>query len=98
MTAKGKAEALLWSLVSVAILGMIGGGWYARDVLASLATKEDVLVAFGKSDFLLDRQIEATAAQIAYLERKPNLTATELNQLNYLRDQLRRLRQVRDGK
>jgi hypothetical protein len=48
--------------------------------------------------FSTDRQIEATAAQIAYLERKPNLTATELNQLNYLRDQLRRLRQVRDGK
>ena len=92
---KGLGEGMFWALVGLLLTALVGGGWYARDVLASLATKEEVKVAGGKADFVLDRQIETLVGQISYLERKPNKTSAELEHLRYLRQQLDQLKRVR---
>ena len=68
-------------------------GWYLRDYIVTniamkedvRALKEDVLVAGGKADFVVDRQMEATINEISWLERKGNLTNVELSRLAYLR-------------
>ena len=96
---KNRAQAILWSLVGTAVAGLAFGGWAARDYIDErLASKEAVIVAGAKADFVLDRQMEAVIAQIAYLERKPKLTPVEVNQLNYLRQQLQEMRRVRAAK
>ena len=83
----------------VALAGVAGGGWQANEYLhRSFASKEAVMVAGAKADYLLDQRIEATVAEIAWLERKRNKTTEELQQLEYLRDKLDRLRKVQRGK
>ena len=89
---------LIATILGTTVMALALGGWSAHGFVQSLATKEEVLLAGGKADYVLDRQIEALVAQIAQLERKVNLTPSELNQLNYLRGQLDRMRKVRDGK
>ena len=96
---KQRAQAIFWSLVGTTVAGLAFGGWAARDYIDErLASKEAVIVAGAKADFVLDRQMEAVIAQIAYLERKPKLTPVEINQLNYLRQQLIEMRRVRAAK
>jgi hypothetical protein len=83
----------------VAVAGVAGGGWGAHEYLNSeFASKEAVMLAGGKADFVLDQRIEALVAQIAFLEAKRNKTAEELNQLNHLRQQLDIARKVQRGK
>ena len=89
----------MWSLVGTLALSTVGGGWYVRDYIDTrLASKEEVKLAGNKADFVLDQQMAALIGQIAYLERKANKTAGELQQLNYLRQQLDHMRKVRSGK
>ena len=80
-------------------LTIAGGGWAAHEYLFSTFSQiEPVQVVAAKTDFIVDRQIAATAAEIGYLERKQNKTQTELEQLRYLREQLEQMRRVRAGK
>ena len=46
----------------------------------------------------LDQQMDDIVARISYLDRKPNKTADERDQLKFLREQLERLRKIRAGK
>lgn len=83
----------------VALAGVAGGGWQANEWLhRTFASREAVMVAGAKADYLIDQRIDATVAEIAWLERKRNKTAEELKQLDYLRDRLDRLRKVQKGK
>lgn len=94
-----RAEVLLWSILGVVVTSLAFGGWAARDYVDNnLASKEQVVVAGTKVDFVLDQQMAALIAQIAYLERKQRKTQDEVNQLNYLRGQLDIMRKVRSGK
>ena len=78
---------------------LAGGGWGAHEyVTNNLASKEAVEVVENKADYVLDQQMAALIAQIAYLEQKKNKTADEINQLNYLRKQLDSMRKVRSAR
>lgn len=96
---KKHASAIAWSLIGILVTSLAFAGWHVRDYIdAKLATKEEVILAGAKADYVIDRQMEAIIAQIAYLERKGRLTPGEVNQLNYLRQQLMELRRVRAAK
>ena len=88
-----------WSMVGTAVLGAAGSVWYARDYIdTQLASKTEVIIAGAKADYTLDKQMEGIISQINNLERKPNKTRDDLNQLNYLREQLKIMQQIRRGK
>lgn len=90
---------MMWSLVGAVVLGMSGGGWYAsRYIEDNLASKNEVVVAAAKADFVMDKQMESLVKQINQLERKANKTRDDLEQLRYLREQLEIMRQIRRGK
>lgn len=92
-------KTLFAGLLAASVSGLAFGGWAVRDYIANdLASKDEVRLAGSKVDFVLDRQLEALIAQIAHLERKPNKTAGEFEQLRYLREQLNLMRKVRTGK
>ena len=94
-----RAEVLSWSILGVVVTSLAFGGWAARDYVDNnLASKESVVITGLKADFVLDQQMAALIAQIAYLERKPRKTQDEISQLNYLRGQLDIMRKVRSGK
>lgn len=98
----------LWigGILGTLVMGLAFGGWQARDYIEErLASKDDVkhvgevaIVAGVKADFVIDQQMEDLIAKIAYLDRKPNKTTDEREQLKYLRDQLERMRRIRTGK
>lgn len=74
-------------------------GWGAHVYLVdTFADRGDVMVASAKADFVLDRHIASTVAQIAHLERQERLTPGQVEQLRYLREQLDQMRRVRSGK
>ena len=77
------------------VTALSGAGWWAA---TTLADKDDVIVVATKADFALDKHAESLLAQINRLELKPNKTADDRQQLQYLRDELERLRQIRRGK
>jgi len=83
----------------LAVLGVAGSGWGAHEYLTNTyADKPSVQVAQATAGFVLDRQMEAIISEIAFLERKPNLTPSEIERLRHLRDQLSTMRRVRSGK
>jgi hypothetical protein len=99
MTLKQFSTGLLVAILGTLVTGLAFGGWHIRDYLSNnVAMKEEVLVAAGKADFVLDRQMESTINEIAHLERKRNPTPSELERLRYLREQLQQMRRVRAGK
>lgn len=75
------------------------GTWWMSDHFASA---QDMQVAGTKADYALDKHMEYTIAQIALLEAKRNrgqhLSASERDQLNFLRQELERMRAIRQGK
>lgn len=89
--------ALLASLG--AALSVAGAGWGAHTYLSeTYAERGQVQLAGAKADFVLDRQMASLIAEIAYLERKQNKTAAEIEQLRWLREQLDQMRRVRAGR
>lgn len=92
-------KRLLAALLLMVVLGMAGGGWAASEYLRTqYASKDEVLLAGAKAEFVLDRQMESIINEIAWLERKGNLTNAELARMAYLRQQLDQMRKVRAGK
>ena len=85
--------------IVIGCLGIAGAGWQAHEYLHDTFSKrEPVVVAGAKADFVLDRQISSVTAEIGYLERKQDKTASDLEQLRWLRQQLEQMRRVRSGK
>lgn len=92
-------KRLLLGIFGMLVTGLALGGWGAHEYLYSkFAGKEEVLLAGAKADFVLDRQMESIINELAYLERKTNLTNAELVRLQYLRVQLEQMRKVRTGR
>lgn len=74
-------------------------GWGAHEYLHdTFAERGAVLVAGAKADFVIDRQMAATASEIGYLERKQNKTQDDRDRLRYLREQYEQMRRVRSGR
>lgn len=74
-------------------------GWGAHEyATTTYASSTNLSVAQAQIQFILDRQISALVREIAYLERKPNKTTEEWDQLRLLRQQLQELRRVRNGR
>ena len=85
--------------IAAAAPSIAGAGWGAHYYLHdTFAEREVATIAGNKADFVLDQQMAALIGQIAYLERKPQKTAGERQQLDYLRQQLDHMRKVRSGK
>ena len=80
------------------LITIAGGGWWAATTLAEKADKDTVLVVASKADYSIDKHAEYLLSQINKLEAKPNKTPDDRQQLQYLRDELERLRQIRRGK
>ena len=96
---KSPMTAKVLIAIALSAPGIVAAGWGAHAYLHdTFADKDAVLLAGNKADFVIDQQMAALIGQIAYLERKPNKTADELHQLNYLRQQLEHMRRVRAGK
>lgn len=76
-----------------------GGGWWMSNHFASA---QDVQVTSIKADYALDKHMEYVIAQIALFEAKIKrgqpLSDTERDQLNFLRQELERMRAIRQGK
>jgi hypothetical protein len=90
---------IAWAIAGIVGSATIGGGWYVNDyVHERLATKDEVLVAGTKADYALDKQMEALLAKINALASKKHKTADDIQQLEYLRQELERTRQMRRGK
>ena len=97
--ASAHARAWTFSILGVLVTGLAFGGWRASQFIENeLASQNDLIVVAVKADFALDQQMESLIAQIDRLDRKPNKTVDERDQLKYLRDQLERLRRIRSGK
>lgn len=90
-----RVEMVSWSILGTIISALAFGGWAVRDYVAQLATRDEVIVAGTKADVALDKHMEILLAQIIRLEQKPNKTQEERDQLNYLRDQLEKMREIR---
>jgi len=90
---------ILVGLIGALVMGLAFGGWHLHAFVTNdLASKEEVVLAMAKADYVIDRQMEDLVRQIAYLEKLPNKTPGQLNQLNYLRKLLENMRKVRSGK
>ena len=83
------------STLSGLVVTIAGGGWWAA---TTLADKETVMVIASKADYSIDKHAEYLLSQINKLEAKQNKTPDDRQQLQYLRDELERLRQIRRGK
>jgi len=86
----------------VAVGTMVGAGWGANKYLA---TKDELMLAEAKiervkaqTDYTMDRQMFAVLRDINRLEEKKNKTPDDLEQLRFLREQLKEMREVRKGK
>lgn len=81
---------------SIGIVSAIGAGGYAlSEKLGEKATVEQVMVAEGKADYVLDVQMTNQLRQINRLEEKSNKTQDDREQLRYLREDLKEMREVR---
>jgi len=78
------------------IAGTLGGGGYW--IGTTFATAEAVQVATSKADYALDKHIESLTVQASRLADKKNKTPDDLDQLKYLRDEIKNLREIRRGK
>ena len=88
--------------VASAVAVVAGSAWgaaqYINNEHAKLATRDSIEVASAQLDFLYDKQIESLVAQITRLNLKRNKSTEELRHLDYLRQELDRLKQMRAAK
>jgi len=83
---------------AVALLASLSGGvwWVATEV----AMKDDLVVVASKADYALDKQMEYLLSQINRLDAKARAREAsqyDMEQLRYLREELKRLRALRRG-
>jgi hypothetical protein len=77
----------------VGLVASIGGGgyWIATEV----PHMDQFQLVAVKADYALSIQMDSTIARIALLEAKKNKTKEEWDQLQYLREELKRAREIR---
>ena len=89
-------SALSTAVGLVVTLG--GGGFWVANTIATKADKEDVLIVATQTQFALDKQIESLLAQINKLEAKKVKTEDDRDQIRYLREEVKRTREIKQGK
>ena len=88
---------IISSAVGLAIT-LSGGGYWVGTELSSKADKSEVLAVNSKADFIMDLQIDSMRTQINKIEAKPAKTPDDREQIRYLRDEVKRLRDIRQQK
>lgn len=83
--------------LSTLVTAIGGGGFWFATELNTKADHSEVQVVSAKADYALDKQIEYILAQINKLVAKKNKTPDDFEQLRYLREELKRLREIRRG-
>lgn len=89
--------------------GVATAGWNARDyvilrpeaVAMHASQDEQIQLVGAQAQYVLDINIQRIYAEIVVLEqsaKRRQLTATEIDRLNYLRGELERLKRVKAGK
>jgi len=86
-------SALSGALGIITTLG--GGGYWVATELTAKADHAEVVAVNAKAEFVMDKQMESMLAQINKLEQKQGKTPDDIEQLRYLRDELKRLRDIR---
>ena len=86
----------------ISMVGAIGGGgyWFATE-LENKVTEDELQVVETKADYGLDIQIEKIISRLSRLERKAlagTASQYELQEIQYLRRELSRLRSIRYGR
>jgi peptidoglycan hydrolase CwlO-like protein len=85
--------------IIIASIGLVstvgGGGYWVADTLGDKADKSEVIAVSLKAEYIMDKQIESLYAQIVKIESKPHKTPDDIQQLQYLREELQRLREIR---
>ncbi len=73
-------------------------GYWASDTLAtneSLQTTNDrITITEAKADYILDIQIQSLLAQIQRIQSKPQKTIDDREQVKYLREEVKRIREI----
>ena len=86
-----------WDALAI-ICAIVAVGWIAHEYMTvSYASKEEVQLAGGKADLLLDARMEALIRQRDDIKRKPKKSVDDLRDLDYLEKQLDYLRKVQRG-
>lgn len=85
---------LISSAVGLAIT-LSGGGYWVGTELSSKADKVELLAVNSKADFIMDKQIESMHSQINKIDAKSIKTPDDREQIRYLRDEVKRLREIR---
>jgi len=80
---------------AVGLIGTVGGGGVY--LATNYATTEELQVVSTKAEYGLDKHQEYLLTQINRLESKKDKTPDDLEQLRYLRDELKRIREIRKG-
>lgn len=92
-------KRLYGDLVLVAFL--LSGGWWASQTLATNQrvdkSDEKIAVAEAKTNYILDLQIQSLLAQVERIQSKKNKTIDDREQTRYLRDEIKRIRAVKEG-
>jgi hypothetical protein len=81
------------TIAAAVALIALGGSGYA--MLEAKADKPVVLAVDDKANYVLDKQMESTLAQINKLEAKQSKTQDDRDQIKYLREDLQRSRDIR---
>jgi len=74
-----------------------GGTWYVSE---NFARQDDLVVVASKADYALDKQMEYLLSQINRLDSKARAgkaTEYDMEQIRYMREELKRLRALRRG-
>lgn len=77
----------------IALISSIGGGGVY--LATHYATNNDLQVVASKAQYSLDKHMELILIQINRIESKPHKSRDDIEQLRYLRDELKRLRELR---
>lgn len=78
------------------IVGTLGGGGYViATTLESKADKTELQVAGVRVDFIYDKMLESKYEQIITLDAKRNKSPDEIERLRYLRDEVKRIKEIR---
>lgn len=72
-----------------------GGGYWVANELTAKADHAEVVAVNAKAEYVMDKQMESMLAQVNKLESKKGKTPDDLDQLRYLRDEVKRLRDIR---
>lgn len=96
---ESSTKRLYADIVLVAFL--LSGGWWISQTLATNArvdkSDEKIAVTEAKTNYILDLQIQSLLAQVERIQAKLKKTIDDREQVRYLREEINRIRAVKEG-